>query len=619
MKPGYKQTEIGVIPQDWEMKSIRDFASIKTGPFGTLLKADEYSGSEGVPLISVGEVGIGRFRITENTPLVPDKVVRRLPQYVLRAGDIVFGRKGAVDRSALVTQSEDGWFLGSDGISVRPTVKCHPPYLAAQFQRHEIRTWLLHNAIGTTMSSLNQGVLSRVQIPYAPIPEQRAIADALSDMDGLLSGLDRLIAKKRDLKQATMGRLLTGQIRIPGFHHKWEEGRLGDAVEKLIGGGTPSRSNLAFWGNDIPWATVKDFATFNPHQTQEAITRLGLNNSASHLIPAGTLIASTRMALGRAVIYDVDVAINQDLKAIILKPNNSARFLYYWFEFNEKTVDALGSGSTVKGISIAELKSIPFARISLLEQSAIAAVLTEMDAELAALELRREKTRALKQAMMQELLTGRTRLIEPDAKPIEQKEEVQTEGRKANVHFLRSVLAAEIIDRLHEQPTFGHVKFEKMIFLVEHLCDVDTGSTYHRKAAGPYDNRALRSIDSQLRAQQWFDARKEGERYRYVPMANRGGHKPYFERHFSEIGDAFGKVLDTFKALDTERCEIVATLLAAWSDLLREKGAVSDESIVHEVLNNWHESKRRISEDRWLKALGWMRDKGFVPKGVTSP
>lgn len=252
------------------------------------------------------------------------------------------------------------------------------------------------------------------------------------------------------------------------------------------------------------------------------------------------------------------------------------------------------------------------------EQTAIATVLADMDAEITALETRRIKTRALKQAMMRELLTGRTRLVTPDEKPDEETV-AQMEGRKPNVHFLRSVLAAEIIDQLHDQPTFGHVKFEKMMFLAEHLCQVDTGSTYHRKAAGPYDNRALRSIDSQLQKQQWFEARKQDGRYQYVPLAKRGGHKPYFERHFSGIAENLEKILGTFKTAKTEQCEIVATLLTAWSDLLREKGTVSDEMIVHEVLHNWHEAKQRIPEDRWLVALGWMREKGFVPKGATLP
>jgi type I restriction enzyme S subunit len=182
-------------------------------------------------------------------------------------------------------------------------------------------------------------------------------------------------------------------------------------VEKLVGGGTPSRSDPAFWGAEVPWVTVKDFATFDPRQTQDYITHVGLAKSASHLIPAGTLITSTRMALGKAVIYEVDVAINQDLKAVFQKPGTNVQFLFYWFQFNAPVIDDLGSGSTVKGISIAELLRLPFPVLSQTEQTAIATILSDMDAELSALEARRDKTRALKQGMMQELLTGKTRLL----------------------------------------------------------------------------------------------------------------------------------------------------------------------------------------------------------------
>jgi hypothetical protein len=258
-----------------------------------------------------------------------------------------------------------------------------------------------------------------------------------------------------------------------------------------------------------------------------------------------------------------------------------------------------------------------------------------MDAELERLQARREKTRLLKQGMMQELLTGKTRLVasavvspvaiaqvidfpskgeKPGSNPIQQ--ESTAGGKKANVHFVRSVLAAEIIDRLHDEPTFGHVKCEKVIYLADRLCKVDTGSHYHRDAAGPYDNRALRSIDSQLKKQQWFDLQKYGRQYRYVPMNKRGGHREYFDRYFSQARPIFEKIVDTFRSATWEQCEIVATLFEAWHDLLERQQPVPDDAIVHEVLNNWHESKQRISEDRWRKALDWMRDKGFVPDGA---
>ncbi|AEL06175.1 type I restriction-modification system specificity subunit [Xanthomonas campestris pv. raphani 756C] len=230
-------------------------------------------------------------------------------------------------------------------------------------------------------------------------------------MDALLDTLDRLIAKKCAIKQSAMQKILAGHIRLPGFSGEWEVKTLGDVVDHFVGGGTPSRANPAYWGNEIPWVTVKDFATFNPFQAQEGITRLGLCNSASNLIPAGTLITSVRMTLGKAVVYQVDVAINQDMKALFLNSDVTVDFLFHWFSCYGEHIDDIGSGSTVKGISVNELKRLEISFPKKNEQTAIATVLTDMDAEIIALETRRAKTRALKQAMMQELLTGKTRLI----------------------------------------------------------------------------------------------------------------------------------------------------------------------------------------------------------------
>ena len=154
---------------------------------------------------------------------------------------------------------------------------------------------------------------------------------------------------------------------------------------------------------------------------------------------------------------------------------------------------------------------------------------------------------------------------------------------------------------------------EKILFLTERLCHIDIGSHYHRDAAGPYDNNALRSIDSQLKKQKWFEVQRTEKGYRYVPMQNCGKHKTYFNRYYSGIVPMFDKIINTFKTQNTERCEIVATLYSAWEDLLHSNKSFTDADIVNEVLNNWHESKKRISQDRWLKAIQWMRDNGFAP------
>ena len=142
LKPGYKNTEVGVLPADWAVRSAHEFSTVKTGPFGTLLKASNITNGDGVPLISVGEIREVP-RITNRTPRVSEAVTKRLPQYLLKKGDIVFGRKGGVDRSALIRAPQEGWFLGSDGISLRPSLDWSQRVHSLQFQSNRVQEWLI--------------------------------------------------------------------------------------------------------------------------------------------------------------------------------------------------------------------------------------------------------------------------------------------------------------------------------------------------------------------------------------------------------------------------------------------------------------------------------------------
>ncbi len=195
------------------------------------------------------------------------------------------------------------------------------------------------------------------------------------------------------------------QTEVGVIPESWEVKSLGNITDRILGGGTPSRSNTTYWGNEIPWATVKDFATFDPYATQEYITLLGLKKSSSNLIPKGILITSTRMALGKAVIYNNDVAINQDLKALFFNKNIDTKYLYYWFQANSKKIEDLGSGSTVMGVSLVDLKKLFLALPNKnSEQTAIANALSDMDALISSVEQLIEKKKAIKQGAMQELL-----------------------------------------------------------------------------------------------------------------------------------------------------------------------------------------------------------------------
>jgi type I restriction enzyme S subunit len=389
------------------VKAVHEIATIKTGPFGTLLKASEYSEGDGVPVVSVGEIREGFLMITDHTPRVSARVTRRLPQYVLKKGDIVFGRKGGVERSALIRQQQDGWFLGSDGMSVRPLGDCHDEYLALQFQSPRIQGWLLQNAIGTTMSSLNQGILEKVLVALPPTRgEQEAIAEALGDAYALVESLEQLIAKKGHLKQGAMQELLTGKKRLPGFSGEWEVRRLGEICEIAMGR-TPSRLNPSFWGRGHKWLAIADLRTKIVSESKEEITERAA--SEMQIIPEGTLLMSFKLSIGRLCFAGCDLFTNEAICSFN-KLKASADFIYYLLG---RTDFSLYGKQAVKGHTLNKesLRLVEVRLPSREEQTAIAIILSDMDAEIAALEAKLAKARLLKQGMMQELLTGRLRLV----------------------------------------------------------------------------------------------------------------------------------------------------------------------------------------------------------------
>lgn len=414
IKPGYKQSEAGVIPEDWKVKSLHQFAAIKTGPFGTLLKASEYSEGDGVPLISVGEIREGFLRITDHTPRLSEAVTRRLPQYVLRRGDIVFGRKGGVERSALIRRPQEGWVLGSDGISIRPTPDYHSEYLAIQFQSARIRDWLLQNATGTTMPSLNQQILRNVSVPFPPTKaEQEAIAEVLSNADALIESLEQLLTKKRQIKQGSMQELLTGKKRLPGFSGKWKTRRMEDVAdtdpENL---GSNTRPNLAF--NYIALEDV-DEGTLRNHSQQ--VFRTAPSRARRKLRKGDVLVSTVRPNLMSHLLFSVEGenwVCSTGFCVVRCKEGISHPGYVYFHMFAgcvARQIEALLTGSNYPAINGSDVRAlqIPFPEYD--EQAAIATILSDMDAEIAAIETKLTKARQLKQGMMQELLTGRIRLI----------------------------------------------------------------------------------------------------------------------------------------------------------------------------------------------------------------
>lgn len=191
-------------------------------------------------------------------------------------------------------------------------------------------------------------------------------------------------------------------VKVP---EGWQVKELGDLAEKIEGGGTPSRDVPEYWNGNIPWASVKDLRATTLSTAEESISELGLRNSSSKLIPANTMIIASRMAVGKAVFFDCDVAINQDLKAFYPKANTDGKFLLQWYLSHSEKIESLSTGSTVKGFRLEDLKLLPIKLPPLPEQQKIATILTSVDTAIEKTRAQIDKLKHLKTAMMQELLT----------------------------------------------------------------------------------------------------------------------------------------------------------------------------------------------------------------------
>jgi len=262
---------------------------------------------------------------------------------------------------------------------------------------------------------LDTKLVKAFEILLPPLPEQRAIAAALSDADGLIGALDAVIAKKRAIKQAATQQLLTGKKRLPGFSGEWRATTLGETAD-IKNGATPSTQIPAYWNGQIPWCTPTDI-TGTPGKylltTERSITVEGLENCAASLLPVGALLLCSRATIGEIKIAASPVCTNQGFKSLVCKSGISNEFLYYLLLTLKPQMIERAIGSTFLEIGKPDVASIKLRTPEYSEQTAIAAVLSDMDAEIAALERRREKTEQIKQGMMQQLLTGRIRLVEP--------------------------------------------------------------------------------------------------------------------------------------------------------------------------------------------------------------
>ena len=415
-KPAYKQTEVGVIPQDWSVTQLGQLADFVTS--GSRGWAQFYSES-GALFIRSQNVRDGRLCFDDVQHVTPPAGAEGNRTKVERHDLLITITGNSVGNVALVDESFGEAYISQHVGLVRLREPATGSYINRYLSPNSPgNSQIAGSQSGQSKPGLNLQNLRDFRIALPPtFQEVNAIAAALSDVDALLGGLERLIAKKRDLKQATMQQLLTGQTRLPGFSGAWGVKRLGDLAE-IVSGSTPKTGVPAYWDGEIKWCTPTDITGNDGkylYETARKISSLGLASCSARLLPAGSLLLCSRATIGEIKISTCAICTNQGFKSLICNRGVMNEFLYYKLLTMKAQMVERAIGSTFLEISKKDTAALEISLPDFEEQTAIASVLSDMDAELAALEARRDKTRALKQGMMQELLTGRIRLVGPDA------------------------------------------------------------------------------------------------------------------------------------------------------------------------------------------------------------
>lgn len=397
----YKKTEIGTIPESWIVQSVYESGKLINGLTYTPNNVKEY----GILVLRSSNIKNGRLNFHDNV-FVDCKI---LPEQYVKENDLLIcvrnGSRALIGKCTLIDKSYNATF-GAFMSLIRSDIG---EYLNQIFQTDLIQNQIDRNS-SATINQITKSDFKQFLIPIPPKFEQKNIIKVLSEADRLIFALEKLIKKKKLIKQGSMQQLLTGKKRLTEFTDEWENSTVKDFGE-IITGSTPSTVVNEYWNGNIPWVTPTDIdSNKDIYKTERQITKRGLKNVKE--LPKNTLLITCIASIGKNVILKSMGACNQQINAIVVNKKYNIDFLYYLFDSNKSYLLTKAGITATNIITKKEFTLIEFNIPSTFkEQNAIANILIDIDNEINLLEQKLKKYKQVKQGMMQQLLTGKIRLI----------------------------------------------------------------------------------------------------------------------------------------------------------------------------------------------------------------
>lgn len=323
---------------EWKEVRLGDIADVQTGPFGSQLHKSDYI-AEGIPCIMPTNIGPHLNFIVDGIAHVSEVDANRLSRHLTEIGDIIYARRGDIEKCAYVTTNEEKWLCGTGCLKIRCNNEVNSRFIAYLLSTAECKKWITGNAVGTTMLNLSKGILSNLPLLVPSHEDQRRIASILSSLDRKIELNNKINADLEEMAQAIFknwfvdfepfkdGKFVDSELGM--IPEGWKVGRLTDII-KLMPGGTPKTSEPLYWDNGtIPFFSPKDVNGVYCFATEKHITETGLNKCSSNLYPKDTIFITCRGTVGKVCLAACDMAMNQSNYAIRAIDGYSQYYVFF--------------------------------------------------------------------------------------------------------------------------------------------------------------------------------------------------------------------------------------------------------------------------------------------------
>ncbi len=420
----YKDTPIGKIPVDWEVKRLIDTASndkysFTGGPFGSDLKENCYT-DHGVRIIQLQNIGDGEF-LDDYKIFTSEEKANQLKSCNIYPEDIIIAKMAdPVARACIIPDIENRYLMASDGIRLSVNERENDvKFILYAINSTYFRKNAERHGTGTTRLRIGLTELKSLPLGIPSLKEQKKIVEILTSVDEAIEKTTQIINETKELKKGLMQELFTRGIGHKKFKRTvigeipevWKVVRVIDVSQKFYNGGTPDTTNNRYWDGDIPWVTGADFENQKINFIRRYVTDEGVANSATNVVQKGNLLVVTRTGVGKLAVAPFDIAISQDITGVILDKAKALPIYMYWY-FDHKThrLRSLIQGTSINGMLRGDLESfcIPLPPVN--EQKIIAEMLSATDEQIEKEANHLEQLKLLKKGLMHVLLKGKLRV-----------------------------------------------------------------------------------------------------------------------------------------------------------------------------------------------------------------